>query len=390
MASSVLSSDSCAISPAFLPLLREAMAVLILLAGCCILSVDAASIDNNLQNGRSQPTSNEDFPGPEEMSSLFLSWLEKNPRPYADDTGSRSFEKLRRFGIFSENFRHIFRHNNAGGSSYWLDLNSFADLTHEEFKATYLWRGSVDGKMRSRPHDHGRDHHKPASDDEELPVEVDWRKRGAVTAVKNQGQCGSCWAFSTVAAVEGIHQISTGKLIPLSEQQLVDCSTQNNGCNGGSMPLAFDFVVNNGGLETEEHYPYEAVQGDCRTRASLQGPVSIDSYVEVPTEEEAILRAVAQQPVSVGIDAGQRDFQFYAGGVYDGRCGTQLNHGVTIVGYGTDAQSGADYWIVKNSWGASWGDNGYINIKRGSPEPEGKCGINTFASYPVKTLSSSC
>ncbi|KAH7276602.1 hypothetical protein KP509_39G014000 [Ceratopteris richardii] len=390
MAPLVLFSAASSSSSPVLPRLHAAMAALILLACSGILSVNASGSAQNLAMQCSQPTSNDDFPSPEEMSSLFLSWLDENPRSYANDTGSRSFEKLRRFSIFGDNFRHILRHNRGGGSSYWLDLNSFADLTHEEFKAAYLWSGSVDGKIRSKHHNHDGGRHKPASDDGELPVEVDWRTRGAVTEVKNQGQCGSCWAFSTVAAVEGIHQISTGKLISLSEQQLVDCSTQNNGCNGGSMPLAFDFLVENGGLDTEEHYPYQAVQGDCRTMTSLQDAVSIDSYVEVPTEEQALLEAVAKQPVSVGIDAGERDFQFYAGGVYDGGCGTDLNHGVTVVGYGTDPQSNTDYWIVKNSWGGEWGDEGYINIKRGTPEPEGKCGINTFASYPIKTLASSC
>eukprot|EP00250_Pteridium_aquilinum_P001531 c11725_g1_i1 orf=657-1784(-) len=330
---------------------------------------------------RAAPDDADAFPTPEEMSTLFLSWLEKNPRPYADDTSSRSYEKLRRFAIFADNFRHIFEHNkHAEQNSYWLDLNSFADLTHEEFKATYLWSPEQREAVQSRRHRHGGDN-KPSEDDA-VPEAVDWRKQGAVTAVKNQGKCGSCWAFSTVVAVEGINQIVTGTLVSLSEQQLVDCNTDNSGCNGGSMPVAFDFLVNNGGLDTEEHYPYKATQGEC-SHSTIQKMVSIDDYVEVAqNDEQALLRAVAKQPVSVGIDASRRDFQFYSGGVYDGHCGTDLDHGVAIVGYGSD------YWIVKNSWGPEWGDEGYVNIKRGTLQPEGKCGINSFASFPLKSPSS--
>ncbi|KAI5077948.1 hypothetical protein GOP47_0007772 [Adiantum capillus-veneris] len=353
----------------------------------CGLMGDAQGL--SMQFSRPAPDEADSFPSPEELSSLFLAWLDKNPRPYADDTSSRSFEKLRRFAVFTDNFRHIFEHNKgSGGGSYWLGLNSFADLTHEEFKAAYLWSSSSLSGRRSRRHhdrtdeDGGDDGGR--KDEDNIPAAIDWRERGAVTNVKNQGQCGSCWAFSTVVAVEGIHQISRGELVPLSEQQLVDCNTDNKGCNGGSMPIAFDFLVNNGGLDTEEHYPYRAAQGDCPAPSSLQNMVSIDGYMEVPAnDEQALLRAVARQPVSVGIDASHRDFQFYAGGVYDGRCNSELDHGVAIVGFGSDSETGADYWIVKNSWGPDWGDQGYVNIRRGTSDPEGKCGINTFASYPT-------
>ncbi|MCO5562893.1 hypothetical protein L7F22_016529 [Adiantum nelumboides] len=351
-----------------------------------------------MQYSRPAPDDADSFPSPEELSSLFLAWLDKNPRPYADDTSSRSFEKLRRFAIFADNFRHIFEHNGRpGGRSYWLGLNRFADMTHDEFKAAYLWSSSLSGRRSRRRHDDDTDDAgQRKKGDEDIPAAIDWRERGAVTGVKNQGQCGSCWAFSTVVAVEGIHQISRGELVSLSEQQLIDCNGDNKGCNGGSMPIAFDFLVNNGGLDTEEHYPYQAAQGDCpKSYTSSSSPqqsqlVGIDSYAKVPAnDEQALLRAVARQPVSVGIDASHRDFQFYAGGVYDGRCGSELDHGVAIVGFGSDSETGTDYWIVKNSWGPEWGDEGYVHIRRGSADPEGKCGINSFASYPIITQSSS-
>ncbi|KAL0345063.1 UNVERIFIED_CONTAM: Senescence-specific cysteine protease SAG39 [Sesamum radiatum] len=155
-----------------------------------------------------------------------------------------------------------------------------------------------------------------------VPASMDWRQKGAVTGVKDQGQCGCCWAFSAVAATEGINQLTTGKLISLSEQELVDCDTsQDEGCNGGLMDNAFEFIISNGGITTESNYPYEGVDGTCN--------------------------------ISVAIDAGGSDFQFYSSGVFTGQCGTELDHGVTAVGYGKTSD-GTKYWLVKNSWGSSW------------------------------------
>ncbi|GJS22413.1 cysteine protease XCP2, partial [Tanacetum coccineum] len=168
----------------------------------------------------------------------------------------------------------------------------------------------------------------------DLPKSLDWRKKGAVAPVKNQGSCGSCWAFSTVAAVEGINQIVTGNLTELSEQELIDCDTSfNNGCNGGLMDYAFSFIVKNGGLHKEEEYPYIMSEGTCDEK----------------------------KPISVAIDASGRDFQFYSGGVFDGHCGTDLDDGVAVVGYGTS--KGVDYVTVRNSWGPKWGEKGYIRMR---------------------------
>jgi len=213
------------------------------------------------------------------------------------------------------------------------------------------------------------------------PASVDWVAAGAVTAIKNQGQCGSCWAFSTTGSVEGITKIETGVLPDLSEQQLVDCSASygNNGCNGGLMDYAFQYIEANG-LCGETAYPYQGVTGTCQSSSCT--PVvpagRLYGYKDIPQGNEGdLLPAVAQQPVSIAIEADSSAFQFYSTGVFnDPTCGTTLDHGVLIVGYGTEG--GKNYWKVKNSWGESWGMSGYILMVRGQDE----CGLSLSASYP--------
>ncbi|CBI21373.3 unnamed protein product, partial [Vitis vinifera] len=220
---------------------------------------------------------------------------------------------------------------------------------------------------------------------EVLPESVDWRETGAVNPVKDQRSCGSCWAFSTVAAVEGINQIVTGELISLSEQELVDCDTEYDmGCNGGLMDYAFDFIIKNGGLDTEKDYPYTGFDGECNLSGKSSKVVSIDGYEDVPPfDEKALQKAVAHQPVSVAVEAGGRALQLYVSGIFTGECGTALDHGIVAVGYGTE--NGTDYWIVRNSWGSSWGENGYIRMERNMADAfSGKCGIAMEASYPIK------
>ncbi|CAN7009941.1 unnamed protein product [Brassica oleracea var. botrytis] len=214
-----------------------------------------------------------------------------------------------------------------------------------------------------------------------LPESVDWRKEGAVTEVKDQGSCGSCWGFSAIGAVEGVNKIVTGDLISLSEQELVDCDIPyNEGCNGGLMDYAFKFIINNGGVDTEEDYPYKGVDGRCDQTRVI---VTIDSYEDVhANSEESLKKALSHQPISVAIEAGGRAFQLYDSGIFDGICGTNLDHGVLAVGYGTE--NGKDYWIVKNSWGSSWGESGYIWMERNIATSAGKCGIAVEPSYPIK------
>ncbi|KAF0906619.1 hypothetical protein E2562_012202, partial [Oryza meyeriana var. granulata] len=196
----------------------------------------------------------------------------------------------------------------------------------------------------------------------------------------------SCWAFSAVGAVEGINKIVTGDLVTLSEQELVECAKNgaNSGCSGGMMDDAFAFITRNGGIDTEEDYPYTASDGKCNLEKKSHKVVSIDGFEDVPENDELSLqKAVAHQPVSVAIEAGGREFQLYDSGVFTGRCGTSLDHGVVAVGYGTDG-AGRDYWTVRNSWGPDWGENGYIRMQRNVTARTGKCGIAMMASYPVK------
>ncbi|KAK9112682.1 hypothetical protein Scep_020201 [Stephania cephalantha] len=309
-----------------------------------------------------------------DVRDLYESWLVQHGKAY-----NALGEKERRFEIFKDNLRFIDEHN-AEGHSYEVGLNRFADLTNEEFRSAYLG-ARTDAYRRVA---------KPKSDryafrgGDDLPKSVDWREKGAVVGVKDQGSCGSCWAFSTVAAVEGINKIVTGDLISLSEQELIDCDTSyNQGCQGGLMDYAFEFIINNGGIDTEDDYPYKTRDGQCDQFRKNAKVVTIDSYEDVPVnDEKSLQKAVANQPVSVAIEGGGRAFQLYKSGVFTGRCGTALDHGVVAVGYGTE--NGKDYWIVRNSWGASWGEKGYVRLERNIAAKTGKCGIAMQASYPIK------
>ncbi|XP_042452503.1 oryzain alpha chain-like [Zingiber officinale] len=314
----------------------------------------------------------------EEVRLLYLEWRAKHrPIQNALDLDDDRFE------VFKDNLRFVDKHNAAaerGEHSFRLAMNRFADLTNEEYRARYLGNFS----RRRRPAGGESNGRYRLREGDSLPDSIDWREKGAVVAVKDQGSCGSCWAFSTIAAVEGINQIVTGDLISLSEQELVDCDTSyNQGCNGGLMDYAFEFIINNGGIDSDEDYPYKAQDSTCDTYRKNAHVVTIDSYEDVPVnDEKSLQKAVANQPVSVAIEAGGRVFQLYDSGIFTGYCGTSLDHGVTAIGY--DTEDGKDYWIVKNSWGDSWGESGYIRMERNIESATGKCGIAMEASYPIK------
>ncbi|KAK6134358.1 hypothetical protein DH2020_031899 [Rehmannia glutinosa] len=306
----------------------------------------------------------------ESMEKRYKDWLKRYGHKYK----SRDEWNLR-FGIYQSNIEFI-EFVNSQNLPYNLTDNQFADMTNLEFRSIYLG-------YRSHGHSHKR--HNTIFENSTLPPSVDWRKNGAVTPIKNQGNCGSCWAFSAVAAVEGINKIKTGKLVSLSEQEIVDCDIkgENQGCNGGYMEKAFEFIIKNGGITSEKNYPYLGKDGKCDKAKAKSKAAKISDYVMIPAGNETSLQAaVAKQPISVAIDAGGYEFQLYSSGVFTGYCGKNLNHGVTIVGYG--AENGEKYWLVRNSWGSGWGEKGYVKMKRGLNDKNGICGIALEASYPTK------
>jgi len=308
-----------------------------------------------------------------EYQGAFTDWMQAYSRSYNHD------DFYSRYLVWRQNFDFI-RNHNAQETGYTLAMNQFGDLTDEEFARFYLGtRIEVEGNPEFIP---------LLGDDKAVSrtvfdPEFDWRPKGAVTPMKNQGQCGSCWAFSAVAALEGCTFIKEKRLTGLSEQNLVDCSTSygNYGCNGGLMTKSFDYIIKNGGIDTEESYPYTARDETCKYNPANIG-ATMRSYTNIKQGDENDLQdKVSQTPTSVAIDAGQTSFRFYSSGVYyDAKCSSyQLNHGVTAVGWGVD-QSGATYWIVKNSWGTTWGDKGYILMSRNRSN---NCGIATMSTMPI-------
>jgi C1A family cysteine protease len=305
--------------------------------------------------------------------TLFEEWATKFRVVFKNDA-----HRIHMFSSWIDN--HLFiKKTNSLNLSYELGHNQFSGMNHTEY---LQWvRGGVLANAGATV---------PAA---LVPASVDWTKQNAVTPVKDQGQCGSCWSFSTTGALEGAFSIKNHKLVSFSEQQLVDCDTFGNGgkdhgCNGGLMDNAFNWISKNNGLCTEADYPYVSgttkTAGTCDKRCTNVVGSDIVKFVDVQkSSDSAMMTALAQQPVSVAIEADQREFQLYKSGVFTGSCGTNLDHGVLAVGYGTEASK--DYYIIKNSWSSTWGENGYIRLGRGANYNggQGQCGVLLEASYPV-------
>ena len=289
---------------------------------------------------------------------------------------------LQAFDNFNHNLVKIMSHNSTL-HGYKIGINKFADLNTYQFNEQVKQRNEHYQNMKSGL-GFGSPCSKFVSNEKTLPDVVDWTSKDVVTPVKDQGQCGSCWSFSTTGAIEGAYAIKTGSLISFSEQELVDCSRTygNMGCNGGLMDSAFEYVMDNG-ICTELEVPYTASDGSCK---KCQKPSAIvSSCIDVTSKNELHLKeAVNKGPVSVAIEADASIFQLYKSGVISSeKCGTSLDHGVLVVGYGTDTE-GISYWLVKNSWGDSWGDDGYVKIGRTDKTSDaGICGIALQPSFPV-------
>jgi len=285
-------------------------------------------------------------------------------------------EENHRYNIFQQNLDRV-NSWDADARGFTIGINEFADLSSEEF--VHLYNG-----LKPRVYNPIIEEPSPIKSGVTGDI-VNWNTKGAVTPIKNQGQCGSCWSFSATGSMEGEKFIKTGTLTSLSEQNLVDCSTAqgNDGCQGGLMDYAFEYVISNKGIDTEASYRYTATGPNaCKFSAANIGD-TISSYTDITSGSETELQTAAdQQPVSVAIDASNYSFQLYTGGVYyEQDCSsTNLDHGVLVVGYGTSA-SGSAYWLVKNSWGTSWGMQGYIQM---SKNRNNNCGIATAASYPIQ------
>ena len=271
---------------------------------------------------------------------------------------------------FKETMGKIAEHNSQNGATSTVGINEFSDKTKEEMSRMNGYKAGAKNLTAA-----------PLLATDKLAAEVNWVDKGAVTPVKNQGQCGSCWAFSTTGAVEGAEFLATGTLTSYSEQQLVDCAGGvygNMGCNGGLMDNAFKYIEKYG-IEEESTYPYTARDGSCKYDASKTAG-TVKNYQDVaPGNPDQLRAALNNGPVSVAIEADQIAFQGYTGGVITSGCGQMLDHGVLAVGYGTE--SGQDYFLVKNSWGASWGSSGYVKI---GASKSNVCGILSAASYPTE------
>jgi C1A family cysteine protease len=313
----------------------------------------------------------------------FINWMKEHN--VKAENGERFVQWLQNFA----NNDDIIESHNAKKASYTLGHNKFSHMSNEEFKVY------MNLKKMERPADmEPAAFIHTASNTSATADSIDWVSKGAVTGVKDQGSCGSCWSFSTTGALEGAYQIKNGNLKSFSEQNLVDCDNRQGnprgtdmGCNGGLMDSAFSWTQKNGGLCSEADYPYVSGQtrtaGTCaQSSCTLDSKVAPKSYTDVQkNSDSAMMSALNKGPVSIAIEADQSAFQLYKSGVFTEACGDNLDHGVLAVGYGS--QDGQDYYKVKNSWGTSWGMDGYILLERGGSQKTGQCGmLSGPPSYP--------
>jgi len=329
------------------------------------------------------------------LRAKFSEWKEKFGKVYF--SVEEEFERLL---VWIKNHEFIEQHNKKN-LSYKLGHNHFSDLTNDEFKRRNFLgeyspsRQSIKNKQKKTAEEFKDLFVRSGSnvqprvlmESDSYDPYLDWRQKGAVTPVKDQGMCGSCWSFSTTGAIEGAMYLTRGELVPLSEQNLIDCDYVDLGCSGGLMDDAFQYDENAGGLCSEEDYPYLAEQEEiCRTNCTpVVGSHVVDFTDVEPNNVEMLMAAISQQPVAVAVEADTPEFQLYSSGVLDSEaCGVDLDHAVLAVGYGTEGfYNKTDYFLVKNSWGEDWGDYGYIKIARDSVAPEGMCGILGMCSYPT-------
>jgi C1A family cysteine protease len=315
------------------------------------------------------------------LITRFESWInEFKIEIESDEQYSSILKKWVNNNIFIEE-------NNSRNLTYKLDHNQFSGMDSSDF-SKYLGISGILYKDNENIKNA-----KLLEIDLKVPESVDWVTKGAVTNIKDQGQCGSCWSFSTTGALEGAYFIKYGVLEAFSEQQLVDCDNYHNGgkdlgCKGGLMDNAFTWIGDNGGLCSETEYPYFSGQtkssGSCKTSCKNVKNSKITEFVDIiKSSDDEMMKAISKQPVSIAIEADQREFQLYKSGVFSTSCGVNLDHGVLVVGYGNE--NNLDYYLVKNSWGTSWGDNGFIKLGRGKQynNGDGQCGLLLQGSYPV-------
>ncbi|XP_003461508.1 pro-cathepsin H isoform X1 [Cavia porcellus] len=306
------------------------------------------------------------------LSSLeefhFKSWMMQHQKQYS------AKEHHHRQQTFARNWKKINAHN-KGNHTFKMALNQFSDMSFDEIKRKYLWSEPQNCSATKSNYFRGTGPY---------PTSVDWRKKGNfVSPVKNQGACGSCWTFSTTGALESAVAIASGKMLSLAEQQLVDCAQDfnNHGCEGGLPSQAFEYILYNKGIMGEDTYPYQGKDGHCRFQPQKAIAFVKDVVNITLNDEEAMVEAVAlYNPVSFAFEVTE-DFISYQSGIYSStschKTPDKVNHAVLAVGYGV--QNGVPYWIVKNSWGTAWGQDGYFLIERG----KNMCGLAACASFPI-------